>query len=187
VKGFLPDVNALLALLDPRHLHHDAAHERYAGQRSVRLILCSHVVNGVIRVASQPRYPNPLGTCAQVRKILQLFVEKVEPGFCGKDVTLLDDEVLVRADELTPSRVGDLYLLALEISSGSSAFRGSAVALSRDWVLTAGHNVDLNDDGLVDARWSDSLHLPETPEMSGHVWEWCWHGVKASIANLCIW
>jgi hypothetical protein len=37
---------------------------------------------------------------------------------------------------------------------------GSAVALSRDWVLTAGHNADLNDDGLPDALWSGTFHLP---------------------------
>jgi hypothetical protein len=27
-------------------------------------------------------------------------------------------------------------------------------------VLTAGHNVDLNDDGLPDSTWSGVLHLP---------------------------
>jgi len=52
------------------------------------------------------------------------------------------------------------FVGALEISNGSSAFRGSAVALSREWVLTAGHNADLNDDGLADAQWSGNLHLP---------------------------
>jgi Trypsin len=52
------------------------------------------------------------------------------------------------------------FVGALSISNGSQAFKGSAVALSRDWVLTAGHNADLNDDGLVDPGWSASLNLP---------------------------
>ncbi len=47
-----------------------------------------------------------------------------------------------------------------EISSGSSRFYGSATALSPDWVLTAGHNVDLNDDGQPDPGISASFHLP---------------------------
>lgn len=119
MKTFLPDVNALLALLDPLHLHHEAAHQWYATRGPLRLVLCPHVINGVLRVASQPRYPNPLGTCARVRQILQRFVEKVNPTFCEHDVSLLDDRVLVFTDELTPSRVGDLYLLALAVANGT--------------------------------------------------------------------
>lgn len=52
------------------------------------------------------------------------------------------------------------FVGALEISNGTSSYQGSAVAISREWVITAGHNVDLNDDGLADALWSGNLHLP---------------------------
>lgn len=77
------------------------------------------VLDTVKALASQPRCPNPLGTCAQVRNWLKRFVEKVKPGFCVKDISLLDDKVLERADELTPARVGDLYLLALAVANGA--------------------------------------------------------------------
>ena len=50
---------------------------------------------------------------------------------------------------------------ALEITtSGGSTFLGSAVAISSTWVLTAGHNIDLNDNGLPDAGLSVNFHLP---------------------------
>lgn len=52
------------------------------------------------------------------------------------------------------------FVGALAISSGGGNYKGSAVALSREWVLTAGHNVDLNDDGLPDTAWSGAFHLP---------------------------
>lgn len=39
-------------------------------------------------------------------------------------------------------------------------YRGSAVALSPHWVLSAGHNVDFNDDGAVDAGLAINLYLP---------------------------
>lgn len=113
MKRFLPDVNTLLALLDPMHVHHEAAHQWYANQSPLRLILCSHVENGVIRVASQPKYPNCLGTSSRVRDVLQDFVQKVNAASCKMDVSLLDEAVLLHADMLTPSRVSDLYLLAL--------------------------------------------------------------------------
>jgi uncharacterized protein len=117
VKLFLPDVNTMLALLDPLHLHHEAAHRWYAEKSPLRLMLCPHVIHGVIRVASQPRYPNPLGTCAQVRKNLIDFVKQVKPAFCEQDASLLDDRVLRKPEELTPSRVSVLYLLALAVAN----------------------------------------------------------------------
>jgi predicted nucleic acid-binding protein len=113
MKHFLPDVNTLLALLDPMHVHHEAAHQWYANQSPLRLVLCSHVENGVIRVASQPKYPNCLGTSSRVRDVLREFVQKGNTASCGKEVSLLDDEVVLQSGALTPSRISDLYLLAL--------------------------------------------------------------------------
>lgn len=52
------------------------------------------------------------------------------------------------------------FVGALSISNGSSTYAGSAIALSPNWVLTAGHNADLNDDGLPDTTWTGDFHLP---------------------------
>ncbi|MCX6875766.1 MAG: hypothetical protein NTW21_18450 [Verrucomicrobia bacterium] len=49
------------------------------------------------------------------------------------------------------------FVGALAISNGSASYKGSAVALSRDWVLTAGHNADLNDDGLPNAMGTGAI------------------------------
>ena len=35
------------------------------------------------------------------------------------------------------------------------------MALSREWVLNAGHNVDLNDDGLLDPSWIGTFQFPD--------------------------
>jgi uncharacterized protein len=39
MKRFLPDVNTLLALFDPMHVNHEAAHRWYASECHLRLIL----------------------------------------------------------------------------------------------------------------------------------------------------
>ena len=52
------------------------------------------------------------------------------------------------------------FVGSLAISSGGGSYKGSAVALSPEWVLTAGHNADLNDDGLPDALWGGTFNLP---------------------------
>jgi predicted nucleic acid-binding protein len=118
MNRFLPDVNTLLALLDPMHIHHEAAHHWYASQSPLRIMLCSHVENGVIRVASQPKYPNCLGTGAKVREALGNFVRQVKAESCSTEVSLLDDGILLKPELLTPSRVTDLYLLALAAANG---------------------------------------------------------------------
>lgn len=118
MKRFLPDVNTLLALLDPMHVHHEAAHHWYASQSPLRIMLCSHVENGVIRVASQPKYPNCLGTGARVRQALANFTRQVQAESCATEVSLLDDGILLEPELLTPARVTDLYLLALAAANG---------------------------------------------------------------------
>ncbi|MGD9417774.1 MAG: hypothetical protein Q7R22_002445 [Verrucomicrobiota bacterium JB025] len=46
------------------------------------------------------------------------------------------------------------FVVALEVSDGTFTYRGTGVALSSEWVLTAGHHADLNDDGDSGAgRW----------------------------------
>ena len=118
MNSYLLDVNALLALLDPMHVHHEAAHAWHERRSPLRLFTCSHVENGVIRVASQPKYPNCLGTSGRVREALQKFIRQVDARPCLTNVSLLDDNVLLRPDQLSPSRVSDLYLLALAAANG---------------------------------------------------------------------
>ena len=49
---------------------------------------------------------------------------------------------------------------ALAINSGGFNYRGSGTAISPNWVLTAGHNLDLNDNGQPDAGLNINFNLP---------------------------
>ncbi|MBN2683869.1 MAG: trypsin-like peptidase domain-containing protein [Pontiellaceae bacterium] len=51
------------------------------------------------------------------------------------------------------------FIGALDISADEANYRGSAVALSPHWVLSAGHNVDFNDDGAADRELSIDFYL----------------------------
>jgi uncharacterized protein len=113
LNRYLLDVNTLLALLDPRHVFHEAAHHWAERAPGVRWLTCPLVQNGVMRVASQSTYPNRLGTARAVREVLQAFCADPRHEFCADDISLLDAAHLARPDLLTPSRVTDLYPLAL--------------------------------------------------------------------------
>jgi predicted nucleic acid-binding protein len=119
MSRMLLDINALLALLDPMHVHHDNAHRWYEANSPVQLLICPHVENGVMRVASQPRYPNHLGTTAMVRENLRKFTEQLKVERCANDASLLDDNILKKPALLTTSSIADLYLLAVAVANNA--------------------------------------------------------------------
>ena len=69
------------------------------------------------------------------------------------------DSPEARLDPLTADSPVN-FVGALAMFAGGQEFRGSAVALSRHWVLTAGHNLDMNADGQVEEGLRIDLHLP---------------------------
>jgi uncharacterized protein len=113
LRRHLLDINTILALLDPAHVFHEAAHHWLEQESEALWMTCPLVQNGVLRVAAQSNYPNRLGSCAEVREILSAFCADPRHFFCGDEVSLLDDPAILDASQLTPSRVTDLYLLLL--------------------------------------------------------------------------
>ena len=59
----LLDVNVLVALFDPAHLHHEAAHVWFGRNRSRRWATCPLTENALVRVLSNPSYP---GRCTTI-------------------------------------------------------------------------------------------------------------------------
>jgi uncharacterized protein len=116
--AFLLDVNVVLALLDPQHVFHDAAHAWATVHADALWYTCPIVQHGVLRVASQPRYPNSLGTVDAVRSVLARFVASPRHRFLADDVSLLDAGRVADAARLTPAYVTDLHLLALAAAHG---------------------------------------------------------------------
>lgn len=108
----LLDVNLVLALIDPRHVFHDAAH-RWA-ESPAEWLLCPIVENGVIRVASHPRYSTALGSASVVRDVVRALRALPHVRFVPADVSIADD-IFEDVASLTPSRVTDLYLVALAV------------------------------------------------------------------------
>jgi hypothetical protein len=86
-----------------------------------------------------------------------LPVSSLHAILAGGEFDLPDDAPSLRLDV-----AGEFWFVgALSITGGTGTYKGSAVALSPEWLLTAGHNADLDDDGLADADWSATIHLPD--------------------------
>lgn len=112
----LPDVNVLIALLDPRHVFHDVAHEWF-GALETSWATCPLTENGTIRVISNPRYPNTTGTASAAADLVARLCELPGHVFWVDSVSLLSPGVC-RIDRLTTSgHVTDCYLLALAVAN----------------------------------------------------------------------
>jgi toxin-antitoxin system PIN domain toxin len=123
---FLLDVNVLIALIDPNHVGHDAAHEWFHEIGATSWATCPLTENGVIRVVGHPKYPNSAGSPAAVAP----FVARLRalPGhvFWNDDLSLIGSD-LVNVDRImTPGQVTDTYLLALAVAN-----KGHLVTLDR--------------------------------------------------------
>ncbi len=73
---YLLDINLLLALTDPMHVHHELSHQWFAKKGRKGWATCPLTENGFVRIASHPKYPNRPGD-------VQPFVRS-----CGRFVNL---------------------------------------------------------------------------------------------------
>ena len=108
---YLLDVNLLLALSDPMHVHHEAAHRWFAEQGCQAWATCPITENGFVRVASHPRYPNRPGIVAAVLAILRQFCAAKGHHFWVEDTSIRD--MLQPGVVITPAQVTDVFLLGL--------------------------------------------------------------------------
>jgi len=114
---WLLDVNVLLALLDPVHPHHAAAHAWFAGARA-SWASCNLTQNGALRIMSHPRYGNAVASTALAAELLAELCSQPGHVFWPADLSLLDSPLIDRDRLLASGQVTDTWLLALAVKHG---------------------------------------------------------------------
>jgi uncharacterized protein len=114
---FLVDINVLIALIDPSHVGHDAAHKWFAETGGASWATCPLTENGVVRIVGHPKYPNSAGSPAAVAPIVARL--RTLPGhvFWNDDLSLVDSDLVDVDQIMTPGQVTDSYLLALAVKN----------------------------------------------------------------------
>jgi len=115
---FLLDVNVLVALIDPAHVQHDAAHDWFAKHGKKAWATCPLTENGVMRIVGHVRYPNSPGTPAAVAQLMAGLCALPGHVFWPDDISLLDAKKLDATRILSSAQVTDSYLLALACTHG---------------------------------------------------------------------
>ena len=110
-RPVLLDVNVLVALFDPHHLHHDAAHDWFADNRGAGWATCPMTENGFIRVVSHPTYG--LGEWVETAAArLREFCASGGHQF-WRDAISLRDEIFDLSRAGGAKQLTDIYLLGL--------------------------------------------------------------------------
>lgn len=109
----LLDVNVLVALFTPEHVHHELAHDWFQDLGKTAWATCAVTQAGFVRVVSQlPREDGPLRP-ARALDHLRRFCGSSSHTFWAGDFPLTDPDI-IRAEFLRGhQQVTDAYLLAL--------------------------------------------------------------------------
>jgi uncharacterized protein len=108
----LLDVNVLIALFDPDHVHHEIAHDWFANIRATGWATCPITENGLIRVLSGASF-NAATRPRDLIDRLRTFCSSGHHVFWDRTVSLRD-ETLFHHESIGGSRqITDIFLLGL--------------------------------------------------------------------------
>jgi uncharacterized protein len=111
----LLDVNVLVALFDPQHVQHEAAHAWFGAHREKGWASCPLTENGLVRVLSQPAYPGRRITPADAVEGLIAFRNSGRHTFWPDTVSVCDGSTFRFQHIAGHRQLTDVYLLALAV------------------------------------------------------------------------
>ena len=111
----LLDVNVLVAMFDPRHVFHGAAHHWFGQNRKSGWATCPITINGCIRILSSPAYPVVRQTPTEVAEYLRESCGTADHHFWPDSVSLLDETLFRISAIIGHQNVTNAYLLGLAV------------------------------------------------------------------------
>jgi toxin-antitoxin system PIN domain toxin len=126
----LLDVNVLVALFDPVHVHHEAAHAWFGRNRNRRWATCALTENALVRVLSNAAYPGRRTTVEDAASRLRTFCSDRQHVFWSDSISVRDPGRFHWNRVQGHRQLTDVYLLALAVSNrGRLATFDSAMSL----------------------------------------------------------
>jgi uncharacterized protein len=109
----LLDVNVLVALFDPDHVHHEAAHGWFADTGRSGWATCPLTEAGFVRVLSNPAYRGTVVRATDLADRLRRFCRSGGHEFWPDEVSLLDSSLFDLSKVAGHRQLTDVYLLGL--------------------------------------------------------------------------
>ena len=112
----LLDVNVLVALFDPDHIHHEAAHRWFGRERRHGWATSAMTENGLIRGLSNPSYSTNAERPAEVAARLAHMREGKEHTFWTEAISLCDEAAFDLRLLSGHGQLTDAFLLGLSVA-----------------------------------------------------------------------
>lgn len=109
----LLDVNLLVALFDPDHIHHDLAHDWFEDHRRHGWATCPVTESGFVRVLANPAYGATVTRPVDLVGRLRQFCASRHHVFWPNAVSLTDEKIFNPAMIRGHRQLTDVYLLGL--------------------------------------------------------------------------
>ena len=131
--SFLLDVNVLLALAWPNHVHHSAARSWFAEFHNQGWLTCSITESGFIRVSSNPRVTPDARTPGESALLLHRICQRAGHNFLADSISLAKEHGLLGQIAHSSSHVTDtqLVLLAHKASATFVTFDRQAAQMAQ--------------------------------------------------------
>jgi toxin-antitoxin system PIN domain toxin len=134
LKPYLLDVNLLIALAWPSHVHYRAAQRWFAKKRSAGFRTCPLTQIGFVRISSNPKFTPDAVSPHEALTMLDRVTLMPEHKFWPADLALSD--AIAKLEPIVGHRqITDAYLLALARSR-----HGILATLDRGTLALAGEN-----------------------------------------------
>ena len=111
----LLDVNVLLALFEPAHIHHDAAHDWFADLGAREWATCPLTENGFLRTATALAKAHAPTSVAELVEGLRTFTSSGRHTFWADEISLIDDRLFDTERVVGHRQLTDVYLLGLAV------------------------------------------------------------------------
>ena len=111
----MPDVNVLIALFDPEHIHHNTAQDWFSLASQQAWCTCPLTENGFLRIVSKPNYPGVRWNVAEAAARLAALISNHPSSyrFYADSISLCDSGLFNWRTVQGSNQLTDLYLLGL--------------------------------------------------------------------------
>lgn len=139
--SLLLDVNVLVALAWPNHVHHEAAHRWFAQVRRSKAgwATCPLTQSGFVRVSSNPGIVPEARSPVEAILLLERIVSLPGHRFWRDEVSIVASRHVARAKLVGHRQIADAHLLAVALAHRGSlaTFDGGVAELVPDAVKAA--------------------------------------------------
>jgi hypothetical protein len=114
VTKYLLDVNVLISLVNPKHVHHQIVRKWFSEISPDTWVTCPITELGLIRIMSNPSYGSEYDRPEQIANYLDMLKKRYDNyEFWSEDISLTENSIIDLPSVMSWKHLTDAYLLGI--------------------------------------------------------------------------